>query len=244
MKDRNLFMETLREVKEIVRTAERPLSRDEIMEYFKDTELTKEQEAMVIEYLHTEDEVKTEEEPSPEVEENVESIQEDSKIFGMYMDELNGLTVYADTELSMMYVKLLQGDESVINKICNSFMKRVVEIAGEYRNYGIEDVIQEGNMALYMELVRLCGCNQPVDVEEALDMAVREGISNYISDIAGENDSEQTVIGKVNLINEAIKLLKMEKGEEPSIEELASYTGLSEDELNDIMEIIKKADKR
>ena len=244
MKDRNLFMETLREVKEIVRTAGRPLSRDEIMEYFKDTELTKEQEAMVIEYLYTEEEVKAEEEPSPEVEESVEPVQEESKIFGMYMEELNGLTVYSDAELSMMYVKLLQGDESVINKICNSFMKRVVEIAGEYRNYGIEDVIQEGNMALYMELVKLCGCNEPVDVEEALDMAVREGISNYISDIAGENDSEQTVIGKVNLINEAMKLLKMEKGEEPSVEELASYTGLSEDELSDIMEIIKKADKR
>ena len=244
MKDRNLFMETLREVKEIVRTAGRPLSRDEIMEYFKDTELTKEQEAMVIEYLYTEDEVKTEEEPSPEVEENVEPVQEESKIFGMYMEELNGLTVYSDTELSMMYVKLLQGDESVINRICNSFMKRVVEIAGEYKSYGIEDVIQEGNMALYLELVKLCGCNQPVDVEEALDMAVREGISNYISDIAGENDIEQTVIGKVNLINEAIKLLKMEKGEDPSLEELASYTGLLEDELSDIMEIIKKADKR
>jgi hypothetical protein len=41
-----------------------------------------------------------------------------------------------------------------------------------------------------------------------------------------------------------MKLLKMEKGEEPSVEELASYTGLSEDELSDIMEIIKKADKR
>jgi RNA polymerase primary sigma factor len=160
------------------------------------------------------------------------------------MDELSELTVYSDTELSMMYVKLLQGDESVINKICNSFMKRVVDIAGEYRNYGIEDVIQEGNMALYMELVKLCGCKEPVDVEEALDMAVREGISNYISEIAGENDIEQTVIGKVNLINEAIKLLKLEKGEEPSVSELASYTGLSEDELTDIMEIIKKADKR
>ena len=244
MKDRNLFMETLREVKEIVRTAERPLTRDEIMAYFKDTELTPEQEAMVIEYLHTEVETKPQEEPVTEETEYAEPVQEDSKIFGMYMDELSELTVYSDTELSMMYVKLLQGDEEVINKICNSFMKRVVDIAKEYRSYGIEDVIQEGNMALYMELVKLCGCNQPVDVEEALDMAVRTGISNYISEIAGENDIEQTVIGKVNLINEAIKLLKLEKGEEPAISELSAYTGLSEEELSDIIELIKKADKR
>ena len=56
MKDRNLFMETLREVKEIVRTSERPLTRDEIMVYFKDIKLSDEQEKMIIEYLYTEEE--------------------------------------------------------------------------------------------------------------------------------------------------------------------------------------------
>ena len=242
MKDRNLFMETLREVKEIVRTSERPLTRDEIMVYFKDIKLSDEQEKMIIEYLYTEEEA-----PAAVQEEAPEIIEEpvtESKVFGMYMDEVNGLKVYSDTELSMMYVKLLQGDESVISKICDSFMKRVVDIAKEYQSYGIEDVIQEGNMGLFMALTSLCGSKQAVDVEAALDMAVREAISNYISDIAGENDIEQSVIGKANLINEAIKLLKQENGKEPTVSELSAYTGLELDELSDILEIIKKADKK
>lgn len=242
MKDRNLFMETLREVKEIVRTSERPLTRDEIMVYFKDIKLSDEQEKMIIEYLYTEEEA-----PAAVQEEEPEIIEEpvtESKVFGMYMDEVNGLKVYSDTELSMMYVKLLQGDESVISKICDSFMKRVVDIAKEYQSYGIEDVIQEGNMGLFMALTSLCGSKQAVDVEAALDMAVREAISNYISDIAGENDIEQSVIGKANLINEAIKLLKQENGKEPTVSELSAYTGLEIDELSDILEIIKKADKK
>lgn len=242
MKDRNLFMETLREVKEIVRTSERPLTRDEIMVYFKGIKLSDEQEKMIIEYLYTEEEA-----PAAVQEEAPEIIEEpvtESKVFGMYMDEVNGLKVYSDTELSMMYVKLLQGDESVISKICDSFMKRVVDIAKEYQSYGIEDVIQEGNMGLFMALTSLCGSKQAVDVEAALDMAVREAISNYISDIAGENDIEQSVIGKANLINEAIKLLKEENGKEPTVSELSAYTGLELDELSDILEIIKKADKK
>lgn len=242
MKDRNLFMETLREVKEIVRTSERPLTRDEIMVYFKDIKLSDEQEKMIIEYLYTEEEA-----PAAVQEEAPEIIEEpvtESKVFGMYMDEVNGLKVYSDTELSMMYVKLLQGDESVISKICDSFMKRVVDIAKEYQSYGIEDVIQEGNMGLFIALTSLCGSKQAVDVEAALDMAVREAISNYISDIAGENDIEQSVVGKANLINEAIKLLKQENGKEPTVSELSAYTGLELDELSDILEIIKKADKK
>lgn len=242
MKDRNLFMETLREVKEIVRTSERPLTRDEIMVYFKDIKLSDEQEKMIIEYLYTEEEAPAA--VQDEVPEIIEEPVTESKVFGMYMDEVNGLKVYSDTELSMMYVKLLQGDESVISKICDSFMKRVVDIAKEYQSYGIEDVIQEGNMGLFIALTSLCGSKQAVDVEAALDMAVREAISNYISDIAGENDIEQSVIGKANLINEAIKLLKEENGEEPTVSELSAYTGLELDELSDILEIIKKADKK
>ena len=213
------------------------------MAYFKDTKLTKEQEAMVIEYLHTEEETPVSEPQQEEKEEVVEDAAP-SKILGMYIDEINELKVYSDTELSMMYVKLLQGDEGVINKICDSFMKRVVDISEEYRSYGIEDVIQEGNMALFMELTRLCGSKAAVNVEAALDMAVRAAISNYISEIAGENDIEQSVVGKVNLINEAVKYLRMENGEEPSVEALSAYTGLLAEELSDILEIIKKAETK
>ena len=47
MTDRNIFMETLHEVEEIVRTSAEAMSRDEILFYFKDMDLTKEQENMV-----------------------------------------------------------------------------------------------------------------------------------------------------------------------------------------------------
>ena len=99
-------------------------------------------------------------------------------------------------------------------------------------------------MGLFLKLTELCGSKQAVDVEEELSCAVTTAMKDYISDIAGEEDSEQTVLGKANLINEAIKLLREERGEEPSVEALSQYTGLDMDELEDILEIIKKADKK
>ena len=56
-------METLHEVAEIVRTSAEAMSRDEILFYFKDMDLTKEQENMVIEYLLTPHDEEAAEEP-------------------------------------------------------------------------------------------------------------------------------------------------------------------------------------
>ena len=51
MLDQNTFMETVREVSEIIRTASEPLSREEILGYFAAMELNETQKEMVLEYL-------------------------------------------------------------------------------------------------------------------------------------------------------------------------------------------------
>ena len=53
MVDQNTFTETIREVAEIIRTSAEPMSREEILGYFKDMELNTEQENMVLEFLLT-----------------------------------------------------------------------------------------------------------------------------------------------------------------------------------------------
>ena len=52
MTDENTFMEVLREVSEIMRTSEVPMSKEEIMAYFSDMELTPEQKVLVLDYLN------------------------------------------------------------------------------------------------------------------------------------------------------------------------------------------------
>lgn len=250
MLNQNVFMETLREVKEIVRTAAEPLSKEAMLSYFSEMDLSEEQKNMVINYLLAPDEeVVTEPEEETVEEETTEAgfeEIEESKVFKMFMEEVEGLKTYKSEEISMMYIKLLQGDKAVITPISEAWMKRVVEIARKENanRFSLEDVIQEGNMGLFLKLTELCGSKAAVNVEEELLEAVKESMKAYISEIAGEDDNEQAVVGKVNLINEAIKLLQGPNGERPSIKAMTDYTGLDEEELQEILDIIEKADKK
>lgn len=253
MLDQNVFMETLREVKEIIRTAQEPLSEAEVLDYFKDMELSESHKQMVLLYLSNPEEegpaleeAETETEVIQEGDSEEEPEMPDSKIFRMYLDELENLPKFSDAELSSMYIKLLRGDSEVIQNITNGWMRRVVDVSRKFISpkYNLEDVIQEGNMGLFVRLTELCGCNEAVNVEEALLEAVEASMKAYISEITGEDDSEQTVVGKANLINEARKYLAIEKGSEPTPEEIAAYTGLDIEELSDIIEIITKAEKK
>ena len=47
MVDRNIFMETLRSVQEIAKAAPEPMTREEIQDYFRDMELSSEQQEMI-----------------------------------------------------------------------------------------------------------------------------------------------------------------------------------------------------
>lgn len=248
MLNQNVFMETLREVKEIVRTAAEPLTKEDMLGYFSEMDLNEEQKNMVINYLLApeEESVSAPEKPEEEAEEATFEDVEASKVFRMFMEEVEGLKTYKPEELSMMYVKLLQGDKAVITLISEAWMKRVVEIARKENanRFGLEDIIQEGNMGLFLKLTELCGSKAAINVEEELLEAVKASMKAYISEIAGEDDNEQAVVGKVNLINEAIKFLQGPNGERPSMKAMADYTGLDEEELQEILDIIEKADKK
>ena len=261
MVDQNTFTETIREVAEIIRTSAEPMSREEILGYFKDMELNTEQENMVLEFLLTpHDEPEEEETEDPEVDaaaeaeeaedeksekkDDPEDILPDSPMFQMYLEELKDLPEYSGEEQIAMYQALLAGDESMVRKILDGWMKNVLTMAKKLAlsSEGFEDVVQEGNMALFLKLSDLCGSKEKCDVESELEQAIEEAMKASIREMAGEDDSENAILGKVSLVNEAKNYLAKEKGSEPSMQEVGDYTKMSQEELTDIYELIKKAD--
>ena len=262
MLDQSVFTETIHEVAEIIRTSATPLSKEEILSYFKEMELNEQQESMVLEFLltpHEEEEAEEETEeneggeqeaadwqetsdasvlaqkdPDKKEEKNAEpDVLPETKVFQMYLEEISSLPVYSGKKQEEMYQKLLAGDESVINPISDSWMIKVLETARKLAvtSEGFEDVIQEGNMALFLKLTELCGCEEKTDVEAELQGAV-------------EDEDEKAMVGKLALVNEAKKYLAEEKGREATVHELAAYTQLTEEELSDILLLIQKADQK
>ncbi|WP_418751804.1 hypothetical protein [Frisingicoccus sp.] len=286
MLDQNTFMETVREVSEIIRTASEPLSREEILGYFASMDLNETQKEMVLEYLlkpekssdsskgnmdsdASEEEIIDEDlleegEGTLESEEISESMKSggknaespkkgsqaselpDSPVFRMYLDEISGISLCTPEELQKLYGQLLEGNDSVIGKISENWMHRILEqvkklsVAAE----DFSDVVQEGNMALFMALSEMCGSDTaPADVEVMLDRAVEAAMKGYMDEITGEDDVENAVVGKVTLVNEARKYLMEQNGQEPSIRELAKYTKMSASELRDMLDFIQKAEE-
>ena len=254
MLDQSVFTETIHEVAEIIRTSATPLSKEEILSYFKEMELNEQQENMVLEFLltpHEEEEAEEETEevedgeqeaadwqetsdasvlaqndPGKKEEKNAEpDILPESKVFQMYLEEIGSLPVYSGKKQEEMYQKLLAGDESVINPISDSWMIKVLETARK--------------LAVTSE-----GCEEKTDVEAELQGAVETAMKSSILAEEGEDEDEKAMVGKLALVNEAKKYLAEEKGREATVQELAAYTQLTEEELSDILLLIQKADQK
>lgn len=177
MLDRTAFMETLRAVAEICRTSAKPLSKEEILKYFEDMELTEEHTEMIYQYLLLPPELQTGE-PQPEEEETPqppeEDTEEENNYFQMYLDDLEQIEEMSEKEMQESYKKLLSGDTSVIGAISESWLRTIAQLAIPYGEQGVnlEDVIQEGNMGLLIKLSELAGAGKVPAMDELLEGAV------------------------------------------------------------------------
>ena len=100
---------------------------------------------------------------------------EDSKYLSLYRRELRGLKEVSDEERAELYQRLCAGDENAVHPVTEAHLKRVVTLAGKYKNRGVplEDLIQEGNLTLLTTVDMLCGNDGILDVKKEIDRAVR-----------------------------------------------------------------------
>ena len=184
MLDRNAFMETLRAVAEVCRTSAEPISKEEILKYFDEMELTEEQVEMIYQYLQLPPEIQTgepepeEEEPQPVVEEESE---EENVCFQMYLEDLEQIDEMSEDEMKNAYGKLLAGDASVVGEICESWLGSIAQMAVPYAEQGanLQDVIQEGNMGLLIKLSELVGAGNVPGIDAILEGAVSAAMIAY-----------------------------------------------------------------
>lgn len=275
MVDKNLFIETLHEVAEIARTSPQPLTKEEIRKYFDQMELSAEQEEMVYQYLKLPEEVRTavpgaeDEERLSEKDTDDDIIEEsgedetqgqedgetqgeipveklsDSAYYRMYLDEVKGRAVSADSQQIALYEKLIAKDSSVIEQIVDNWLMRVIETAKFYRSspVNMEDLIQEGNMALWMALGQIPDEMRAADMEVYLAEKVRTGMEDYIREVTGDADWMQTVLAKAALLHEAQELLAKENGQTPSMRQLSEYTHIPAEEIQDILALYKEKEQ-
>lgn len=175
-----------------------------------------------------------------------DSLIPDSPMFKMYLEELDEIPEYSKEEQDELYKKLLNGDESVIHTISNMWLKSVLDMAKKLAvtKEGFEDVVQEGNMALFMHLTELCGAGENENIEDEILEVIEAAMKECIRDQTGESENENAMVGKVSLVSRAVEHLKSQNGTDPSAQELSEYTSVLADELSSILELLKKATQK
>ena len=118
------------------------------------------------------------------------------------------------------------------------YSPKVVEIALDFysEEYLIEDLIQEGNIGLMMSLEPNVLSEQQVlaNIRQAMQMLVEDNEETKIHD--------RKMIEKVAYLDECVTNLKEDLERKPTLEELAVYMGLTEDEVNDILRLTGEED--
>ena len=166
----------------------------------------------------------------------------DSAYYKMYLDEVRGRGEADEAKMRELYTSILRGDQSVVNDIVDGWLMRVIHMAGMYEDVPVnmEDLIQEGNMALWMALGALSELSSASEVDGYLEKQVIAGFEAYIREITGDTDQVQAVLGKAALLHEARKYLAKENSEDPSIRQLSEYTHISPEEIQDILALQKE----
>ena len=150
-----LFAKTLEKVKRLAREQGNSIRKEQVEEAFQVLALSKEQLAMVFEYLEkyhiTIGESAAEEEDILS-EEEIDYLEE-------YKKELLELPVFSDGEKDAFTLSAMAGETDAQGRLIQVYLPKVVEIAKLYAGQGVfvEDLIGEGNVALSMGVTML-GC--------------------------------------------------------------------------------------
>jgi RNA polymerase primary sigma factor len=245
MRDQNEFMKQMLELVDLAKANEGKISKKEVNDFCSDLGLTSEQLKLVYAFLdehHIEVSgysSKKKEKKSGDFQmaegDNPESgmSTEDSKYLHLYRRELRGLEELTHEAKEEWYERLLSGDENAVHPVIESHLKRVVTLAGKYKNRGVplEDLIQEGNLALITTVGTLCGNDVVKNVKEELDRNIRKCMIDLADSHMESAGQENTILAKTNLIHEATKILAEEWGRLATVTELAEYTKMSEEEI-------------
>lgn len=191
MVDKITFMDTLHSVQDIMKASPSPMAKEEIQAYFKDMDLSKEQQEMIYQFLQMPQEesmgnVDEWEEESADTKKNSgadSSFRANSSSrakgkppqkqqnphFQMYLKEISAIPALTEEQQNLLYRRLLAGEEAATEEISHQWLKKVIKIAREYvtPRVFLEDLVQEGNISLLVGLGQLRGKAAEYGIDEA-----------------------------------------------------------------------------
>ena len=238
MEARAEFLKKLNGMVAVAKSQGDQITIDEVKKYFADTGLTEEQLEMVFDYLLAQKVVvKGYIKMAESVEEKYTYTEEEEAYLKEYQNDLKAFQEERQGERDMLFQKLLAGDATVKNRLTEIYLQGVVEIAKEmyHPEIFLGDLIQEGNVGLIL------GLDMLVDIDTGHDTImnqVKQCIQMLIEEHTEVKSRDNKMVEKVTMLDESIKALTEELGRKVTIDELAVYMGMTEEEIDDILRLM------
>ena len=162
-------------------------------------------------------------------------------VFGMYLNEIKRFPLLSREEEDLAAREAKKGNEAARNKLINSNLRFVVNIAKKYQGNGIslEDLISEGNVGLITAVDKY-------DVDRGFHFIsyavwwIRQSMLKAIC------EKSRLIRLPINRVNELIKIEKAKimiqnSGNiEPKLPEIAQILSMDESHIRDILKISKE----
>ena len=146
------------------------------------------------------------------------------------------LTLEEERELAR---RCAQGDEEAVRRLVSANLRLVVSIAKEYVGRGVPllDLVQEGSIGL-LTAARKFDYTLDYRFSTYATKWIRQGVTRCLMNHAGLIRVPAYTAEKMRKLLQAKAVLHQEKVAEPTVAELAQYTGLSEEKVTQLLEMI------
>lgn len=153
-----------------------------------------------------------------------------------YREDLRAMKPEREGEREELFAAVAAGDALAKSRLIEIYLPTVVDIAEElyHAEVFLGDLVQEGNVSLMLALDHL-GSSE--DAPEEIEREIRQGMQMLIEEQTEMKKRDNRLVEKVEFLDENIRKLTEENGRKVSVEELAVFLDMTEDEINDILNL-------
>lgn len=233
------FLEKLSGLVKMANAQGNQITIDEVKVYFAKEDLTEEQMELVFDYLLAQKVVVKgylKMGVAEETEEKVTFTADEEAYLKEYLEDLNAFKQEGPGEKEALFEKVVWGDESARQRLIELYLRDVVEIAKEmyHPEVFLGDLIQEGNVGLIMGLEMI---SDKAGAHDFIISQIKESIQALLEEHTELKNRDKKMVEKVSFLDESITSLTEELGRKVSIDELAVYMGMEEEEILDILKL-------
>lgn len=175
---------------------------------------------------------------------NIPTEENDNKeqtFLNMYYDDLENIITLSAEEECILLQKLLKDslDKTTINNLIEANLKTVLSLAESFRDKGVShgDLLQEGNLGLMEGIMTYKGNTAISEFHSHIENTIKNALNDAILDQNTSSRITSHAADRANELDRASITLSKELDRTPTLEELAKYLSLPEDEVERIMKM-------